>query len=89
MTAFPLAVLLVQAPGASAGLPLTVSPDRSLGTLRAQAAIHAPEGLQRAPRNSQRLQDLLLKDTRPGRTENEVLAAARVLRREAPFHLVR
>ena len=35
----------------------------------------APAGLERALRNSNRLQDLLLAEMRPGRTGNEVLAA--------------
>ncbi|HEX9704416.1 MAG TPA: M24 family metallopeptidase [Gemmatimonadales bacterium] len=35
----------------------------------------APDGLQRALRNSNRLQDLLVDEMRPGRTGNEVLAA--------------
>ena len=35
----------------------------------------APEGLKRALRNSNRLQDLLLAEMRPGRSGNEVLAA--------------
>ncbi|MGH7530885.1 MAG: M24 family metallopeptidase, partial [Gemmatimonadales bacterium] len=35
----------------------------------------APDGLKRALRNSNRLQDLLLAEMRPGRTGNEVLAA--------------
>lgn len=35
----------------------------------------APEGLKRALANSNRLQDLLLAEMRPGRTGNEVLAA--------------
>ena len=36
----------------------------------------APEGLKRALRNSNRLQDILLGEMQPGRTGNEVLAAA-------------
>jgi Xaa-Pro aminopeptidase len=35
-----------------------------------------PEGLKQALRNSNRLQDILLAEMRPGRTGNEVLAAA-------------
>src|SRR2546428_10054151 len=35
-----------------------------------------PEGLKLALRNSNRLQDILLAEMRPGRTGNEVLAAA-------------
>jgi Xaa-Pro aminopeptidase len=36
----------------------------------------APEGLKRALRNANRLQDIVLGEMRPGRTGNEILAAA-------------
>jgi len=42
-----------------------------------------PEGLKRALGNSNRLQDILLAEMRPGRTGNEVLAAALAKMREA------
>ena len=43
----------------------------------------APEGLVRALGNSNRLQDLLLAEMRPGRSGNEVLAAARAAMQRA------
>ena len=43
----------------------------------------APPGLQRALRNSNRLQDLLLAEMRPGRTGNEVLASTLAAMRAA------
>jgi Xaa-Pro aminopeptidase len=43
----------------------------------------APEGLKRALLNSNRLQDLLLAEMRPGRSGNEVLAAALATMRAA------
>jgi Xaa-Pro aminopeptidase len=43
----------------------------------------APEGLKRALANSNRLQDLLLAEMRPGRTGNEVLAATLAAMRAA------
>ena len=42
-----------------------------------------PEGLKQALRNSNRLQDILLAEMRPGRTGNEVLAAALAAMRAA------
>ena len=42
-----------------------------------------PDGLKQALRNSNRLQDILLAEMRPGRTGNEVLAAALAKMREA------
>jgi Xaa-Pro aminopeptidase len=36
-----------------------------------------PEGIRRALANSNRLQDLLMAEMKPGRTGNEILAAAR------------
>src|SRR5256714_1921940 len=42
-----------------------------------------PEGLKQALKNSNRLQDILLSEMRPGRTGNEVLAAARAQMRAA------
>src|SRR3989440_4190155 len=43
----------------------------------------APEGLKRALANSNHLQDFLLAEMRPGRTGNDVLAAARAQMRAA------
>jgi Xaa-Pro aminopeptidase len=37
----------------------------------------APEGLRRALANANALQDIVMEETRPGRTGNEILAAAR------------
>jgi len=45
-----------------------------------------PEGLKQALRNSNRLQDNLLAEMRPGRTGNEVLAAALAEMRAAGVH---
>lgn len=42
-----------------------------------------PDGLKRALRNGNRLQDILLAEMRPGRTGNEILAAAQQAMRQA------
>ncbi len=46
-----------------------------MGYVLRQGETDAPEGLRRALANSNRLQDILFEETRPGRTGNEVLAA--------------
>ena len=47
-----------------------------MGYVLRRGETDAPEGLKRALANSNHLQDLLLAEMRPGRTGNDVLAAA-------------
>ena len=46
-----------------------------MGYVLREGETDAPEGLRRALANSNRLQDILFEETRPGRTGNEVLAS--------------